>query len=84
MAYIFPNNSGEVLISPDKIEKAKQLMIEATKSFSMPETFSKEDKEKLIDSLIQAVERIKDETGKVKPIINFDLSIPYVGENNED
>ncbi len=84
VAYIFPDNSGELLIPPNELEKAEQLILEISKKFPIPETFTKEDEEKLIDSLIQAVERIKDETGKVKPIINFDLSIPYMGENNED
>lgn len=84
VAYIFPDNSGEVLISPNELEKTEQLILEISKKFSIPETFTKEDEEKLIDSLIQAVEKCKEETSKVKPIINFDLSIPYTGENNED
>lgn len=84
VAYIFHDNSGELLIPPNELKKAEQLILEISKKFPIPETFTKEDEEKLIDSLIQAVERIKDETSKVKPVINFDLSIPYTGEDNED
>ena len=83
-AYIFNDTSGELLISHDELEKAEQLILEISKKFSIPETFTKEDEEKLIDSLIQAVEKCKEETNKVKPVINFDLSIPYTGEDNED
>ena len=84
VTYIFPDNSGELLIPPNELKKAEQLILEISKKFPIPETFTKEDEEKLINSLIQTVERIKDETSKVKPIINFDLSILYTGEDNED
>ena len=59
---------SECILSNKRLENATKLMKIAIENFPFPKTYTKEDQEKLIDSLLKSLNRLKEDSNELNKI----------------
>lgn len=59
---------SEYILSNKELENATKLMEIAIENFPLPKTYTKEEQDKLIDSLLKSLNRLKEDCNKLDKI----------------
>ena len=59
---------SEYILSNKELENATKLMEIAIENFSLPKTYTKEEQDKLIDSLLKSLNKLKEDCNELDKI----------------